>query len=1576
MSRTTTHPADQWAEQRASNAGSLRWVFVMYALGFIWLAGSKTAYAQGLRVSAEELDDPDTLPFQIYDTMQVRALHESILEHLEAGRLPEALEQLQEMLENHRGEVLPSLYTEAPANRGNVPSVVHVGSSGWANDKLFEVAGLNPEARSTYRRMFEKQAQAALELAMLQGKRSDWVEVARRWPITKAANRARWALGDLAMEAGRWDLGRSSWARAMACELGTPHAIPQTSAQWESGLKALAELGSTETKEHLVNIESRVAWLLESGNGLLVEAPLNKATPLQPGRAAVGALDQYEAGWPEALELPRHPMIFDWGFQMHSDTDGDRLFVNTSRQLLALGVWTGEIQWSSPLEMAGWTQGEDQDARFKEAMDFQRVLFAPAVAEGIVVASFQLPFVLTPPDQFRQMRIICLVPERRLFAFDAKTGKPLWDTAPPTDWDGESGPTRERVSIAGPPVIDRSKIVVPTVHLRGRVEFHVDCFDLETGEALWHTPLVTGQRELNMFGREISEFTAPPVRIEGDRVLVATQLGSVVCLDLETGATLWQSLYPQIEITKATYYSPGYMRSLWTNSPPVVVDDLVLVAPCDGDSLLALDLNDGTVRWSMEHKDFRNQRSGVRSRSEFNYLVDADENNVILGGRRVASFSPNIGTLADGPPRHLVWVYPTGESISNPGLRAVSTSGQILVPTDGALVGVDRRNGRPRRSLDWTGHKGSPLVTAMGVFTVGCREVFHFLNWKENLTRAQRTLDEKPGDEEALYNLALLLQKRGQAARLAQPEPRLAEARRSIAKARELLSDALSKEPTQSSTRLRELLFDTLLEEGRARRMSASPAGARQAWERALAMAEGDREVSTALLMLISLDRGRDEVRMRQRLHRLSAEFPHLSVPCRLLRPGTSDDDPASTARWIPTVATTRSDPLQAGKPTRLPLGLWARMEYADSVLGERARKSVTSPYPALYYIVKHFSSWDWIEGGAGQAAAARIQMALERGFETGFDEIEARAEMVLQKALASGDRSQLEEVQRFFPFTSQAERAGEERIRWAAQTGQIALLAQVVLRDFPAEFSLERCTPTQREHLALLALKIGEQGGLTFRAELGKRLSASAPRQTMDLDMGDPLSMQDLSLRWSAQVPVPRTPSLPTFPSKMQSVNNRSPLIAGEGLWIPPYLTDNDASSTQPTPSVTLHLWNDALSPYPIVAAFGDGDTPLWTLPEAYDRQSPERWAASPGRAHVATPSTLLTADRDTGTELWRWEADDEQFIDQVLHSQGVLVVTAIDISSENDTPSDFIQIGLEASSGTELWRRRVRSSSFHHHTVIGSGFQVLISKGTHPSQVFDLFSGSTGPTIQTGRLSSVTLRASWIEDGKWILPTFASLAVPSKNHIEAYDMASGSRAWRVPFGPGRELWRVLQFRGDTYLEIYRSPAEGPRSMAVHELDVRKGNIANRSRFGLPEGGLLIGLPKRATIQLQSPWVFARITLATGNALRALHLRNGQRWERTISSNLYMVRPESLPRPMVSEDAVAVALPKRGSRGQPDLTTYYILTFTKDHGRATSDLMIRERGPKNAPPQLSAIGPWLVFGKGTASQILGASTR
>jgi len=97
-------------------------------------------------------------------------------------------------------------------------------------------------------------------------------------------------------------------------------------------------------------------------------------------------------------------------------------------------------------------------------------------------------------------------------------------------------------------VIRGPRVLVPMYRLRGRVEYHVACFELATGALSWSANLISGQRELNMFGRHVQEFSGPPLVVAGDRVIALTQLGTIAALDLYTGDVLWETLYNQLAL--------------------------------------------------------------------------------------------------------------------------------------------------------------------------------------------------------------------------------------------------------------------------------------------------------------------------------------------------------------------------------------------------------------------------------------------------------------------------------------------------------------------------------------------------------------------------------------------------------------------------------------------------------------------------------------------------------------------------------------------------------------------------------------------------------------------------------------------------------------------------------------------------------------------------------------------------------------------------------------------------------------------------------------------------------------------
>ncbi|MEL6716393.1 MAG: PQQ-binding-like beta-propeller repeat protein, partial [Planctomycetota bacterium] len=348
--------------------------------------------------------------------------------------------------------------------------------------------------------------------------------------------------------------------------------------------------------------------------------------------------DDSASEWPEGYTLPQTPFRAKGGAgRLFPQRVGDLVIVNTTRSVHALDAYDGTERWRLDESQLGWDGVPRRDLfEYAEAVDLNERIVATAAHRGVVVAPVQIPVKFQSSQDFHDLKIIEVIPERCLVAFDARTGDPLWNTLPPPDWDGDGGSFAERMTVVGPPVIVGERVIVPMARLRGRVELHLGCFDLGTGDVLWSAPLVTGQRELNMFGRATGEFSAPPPVVAGDTVLMLTQLGIVAAVDLFTGEILWETLYEQVAIHGPQYYKAGWMDNAWRNAPPVVAENTVVAAPQDGRSLIGLDLETGSLLWSIQQDRIarrarvepRRRRRSRGSNSSPMQLIGADDRHV------------------------------------------------------------------------------------------------------------------------------------------------------------------------------------------------------------------------------------------------------------------------------------------------------------------------------------------------------------------------------------------------------------------------------------------------------------------------------------------------------------------------------------------------------------------------------------------------------------------------------------------------------------------------------------------------------------------------------------------------------------------------------------------------------------------------------------------------------------------------------------------------------------------------------------------------------------------------------------
>lgn len=191
----------------------------------------------------------------------------------------------------------------------------------------------------------------------------------------------------------------------------------------------------------------------------------------------------------------------------------------------------------------------------------------------------------------------------QLVAYDKTTWDRAWSSR---DWlDGEDG--LRNVTFLAAPTVFGERLLVPSLR---RNAYTLECLDRATGTPLWHTPLHAG-------GSPFFKAPGTQVKVLGGIAYVATNAGCLAAVDAFAGDLRWVRRYERIDPIHKTAkkkkkssssrgrsnYRQQFTQSALTSFEPadlIVHEGLLVLAPCDGEVLLAIDAATGEPVWMLD----------------------------------------------------------------------------------------------------------------------------------------------------------------------------------------------------------------------------------------------------------------------------------------------------------------------------------------------------------------------------------------------------------------------------------------------------------------------------------------------------------------------------------------------------------------------------------------------------------------------------------------------------------------------------------------------------------------------------------------------------------------------------------------------------------------------------------------------------------------------------------------------------------------------------------------------------------------------------------------------------------------
>ena len=307
-----------------------------------------------------------------------------------------------------------------------------------------------------------------------------------------------------------------------------------------------------------------------------------------------------------------------------------------------------------------------------------------------------------------------------LVCLDAIAGEEIWRTR-----DAGFDEAFSRCVFDPTPVVADDKVCVLARRRRsfGFEDCYLCRFDVHTGALESRTHL--GGASTGGFGFRRATMSVPTV--VGGAVVVATNLGTVAAVNVQSGRVRWLTLYRR-EVGSQWGGGGAGATAPWHYNPLLADGDRLICRPLDADALLALDVSTGEVRQT--------------------FPTDSLDNAVsILGIRGHVLYGLGDGAFAyDLASRQLLWSAPLPPD-ERPYGRGLLTAERLFVPTRNRLCNY-ALDGELAGTIPWESPEDAGNVLAMSdrLIIVGNDRVSAYARKADVWARLRKRMTAAPDD--------------------------------------------------------------------------------------------------------------------------------------------------------------------------------------------------------------------------------------------------------------------------------------------------------------------------------------------------------------------------------------------------------------------------------------------------------------------------------------------------------------------------------------------------------------------------------------------------------------------------------------------------------------------------------------------------------------------------------------------------------------------------------------------------------------------------------------------------------------